>query len=136
MEDFLIDITDFIDDGEIDENSHEAIRTLYNSICNKDINSSNIMNYVVYLMKIIDTFKNINNIDKKKLILFVLNKFIDINIADENEKNLLKAFIESILPHLIDTLVSLDNKEIVIKTKNYIMTFKEKLMNCFICCSD
>lgn len=132
MEDFLIDITEFIDDGNIDESCYDAIRTLYNSISGKEINSGNIMNYIIYLMKIIDTFNNVNNTDKKKLVLFVINKFIDINISEENEVAVLKGFVSNVLPHLIDTLVSLDNKEIIIKTENYIRTTWEKVKR--LCC--
>ena len=59
MEDVLIDIADFINDDKISTDEQNAIRELYNSIYSKQIDSTNIVSYVILLMKIINTYKNI-----------------------------------------------------------------------------
>ena len=93
MDDILIDIADFVNDDKISVDEQNAIRELYNSIYSKQIDSSNIVSYVVLLMKIINSHKNIENIDKKKFVIFVLNKFVEFNITDENEAYIIKMFI-------------------------------------------
>lgn len=133
MDDILIDIADFVNDDKISVDEQNAIRELYNSIYSKQIDSSNIVSYVVLLMKIINSHKNIENIDKKKFVIFVLNKFVEFNIRDENEGYIIKMFINNILPNMIDTMISIDNKEIIIKTENYILTFCQRLRKKFCC---
>jgi|UniRef100_A0A6C0E1P2 hypothetical protein len=133
MDDILIDIADFVNDDKISVDEQNAIRELYNSIYSKQIDSSNIVSYVVLLMKIINSHKNIENIDKKKFVIFVLNKFVEFNITDENEAYIIKMFINNILPNMIDTMISIDNKEIIIKTENYVFTLCQRLRKMFCC---
>lgn len=69
-------------------------------------------------MKIVDTFKNISGVDKKKLVILILNKVIDLNIVSNiEEKEMLHSFINNILPNVIDMMISIDKKEISIKLK-------------------
>lgn len=133
MDDVLIDIAEFINNDNITTDEQNAIRELYNSIYSKQIDTTNIVSYVVLLMKIINTHKTVPNIDKKKLVIFVLLKFVDLNITNEDEANILKMFINNILPNMIDTLISIDNKEIIIKAENYVKTFCQKIKT-KLCC--
>ena len=133
MEEILIDIVDFVNDDKISTEEQNAIRELYNSIYSKEIDTTNIVSCVVLLMKIINSHKNIDNIDKKKFVIFVLLKFVELNVTDENESFILKTFINNILPNMIDTLISIDNKEIIIKTENYVYTLCEKIKKQFCC---
>jgi hypothetical protein len=133
MDDILIDIADFVNDDKMSVDEQNAIRELYNSIYSKQIDSSNIVSYVVLLMKIINSHKNIENIDKKKFVIFVLNKFVEFNITDENEAYIVKTFINNILPNMIDTMISIDNKEIIIKTENYVLTLCQRIRKKFCC---
>ena len=134
MEDILIDIADFVQgDSQISSEQLEAIRDLYNAIYSKSIDSSNIISYTVLLMKIIDVYKNIDNVDKKKLVVFVLTKYVELNVTNTDESQILNAFIENILPNVIDTLISLDNKQIIIKSENTVKTLCEKTRNFFGC---
>ena len=130
IEDILIDVVDFIDSKDITEDEKEAIKEMYNSIYSKNIETKNIVFHVVLLMKIVDTYKEITNVNKKNLIIFVVQKYIQYNINDENEKYMLNNFVLCTLPNMIDTLVMLDNKDIIIKTKNYSKSFCK-----FFCCS-
>ena len=124
----------FINDDKISTDEQNAIRELYNSIYSKQIDSTNIVSYVILLMKIINTYKNILNVDKKKLVLYVLQKFVELNITNTDEANIINSFINNILPNMIDTMISLDNKEIIIKSENYVMSFFEKIRS-KICCA-
>jgi len=133
MDDVLIDIAEFINNDNITTEEQNAIRELYNSIYSKQIDATNIVSYVVLLMKIINTHKTVPNIDKKKLVIFVLQKFVELNITNEEEAIILKTFINNILPNMIDTLISIDNKEIIIKAENYAKTFFQKIRS-KLCC--
>lgn len=120
MEEIILDIAEFIDDNDGDGKNldKEAIRILFNSISSKKINSENIISQSIYLMKIVDTFKNISGVDKKKLVILILNKVIDLNIVSNiEEKEMLHSFINNILPNVIDMMISIDKKEISIKLK-------------------
>ena len=133
MDEILIDIVDFVNDDKISTEEQNAIRELYNSIYSKEIDSTNIVSCVILLMKIINSHKNIDNVDKKKFVIFVLHKFVELNVTDTNESIILKMFIYNILPNMIDTMISIDNKEIIIKTENYILTFCDKIKRRFCC---
>lgn len=133
MDEILIDIVDFVNDDKISTEEQNAIRELYNSIYSKEIDSTNIVSCVILLMKIINSHKNIDNVDKKKFVIFVLHKFVELNVTDTNESIILKMFINNILPNMIDTMISIDNKEIIIKTENYILTFCDKIKRRFCC---
>jgi hypothetical protein len=118
MEEIILDIAEFINDNDGDSKNldKEAIRILFNSISSKKINSDNIISQSIYLMKIVDTFKSISGVDKKKLVIFILNKVIDLNIISNiEEKEMLHSFINNILPNVIDMMIAIDKKEISIK---------------------
>jgi hypothetical protein len=81
MSEILIDIIDFVNDDKTTPDEQNAIRELYNNIYSKNIDSTNIVSYVVLLMKIINSHKTIANVDKKKLVIFldILRKFVNTN---------------------------------------------------------
>ena len=117
MEEIVIDFADFLkdDDSTLSEDEKDAIKELYNSIYLKEITSKNILTYVVLLMKIMDNYKNIKNIDKKKVVIFTINKFIELNINDEQEQKMLLSLVNNLLPNIIDTIILVDKKSIQIK---------------------
>lgn len=119
MEEILIDVGEFLknEDIEMSKDEIEAVEELYNTIYNKDISSKNILTYVILLMKIMDSYKTIEKVNKKKLVIFVITKFIEYNITDYNESKMLSAFVEKLLPNLIDTICKIDKGEILIKNK-------------------
>jgi hypothetical protein len=132
QDEVLIDIADFVNDDSITPDNLEVIRELYNSIYSKTIECSNISSYIVLLMKIIDTYKNVENTSKKSLIIFVLKKYVELNVINQEESIILFSFINNILPNLIDTLISIDNKEVIIKCNNN-KSCLLKLRKCFGC---
>ena len=134
MEEILIEVAEFVNgEKDLTDDEKNAIKDLYNTISSKEINSANIVHYIVLLMKIVNMYKEIPNVNKKDLILLVLKKFIEINIEDPKEEEYLIYFVNNMVPPMIDTMISLDNKEIIIKTENYIKTFCHKLKS-KLCC--
>ena len=64
-DDVLLDIIDFVDIS-ISPEEYNAVRAMYNSIYDKNIDSTNIISHIILLMKIVSSFQSIDNIDKKK----------------------------------------------------------------------
>ena len=121
-DDVLLDIIDFVDPS-ITPDEYNAIRAMYNSIYDKNIDSTNIVSNIILLMKIASTFPNVANIDKKKLVLFVIQKFIQLNVLNQYDATILNSFIQNILPNVIDSLYSIDTKKIIIEGE-------QKIKNC------
>ena len=121
-DDVLLDIIDFVDPS-ITPDEYNAIRAMYNSIYDKNIDSTNIVSNIILLMKIASTFPNVANIDKKKLVLFVIQKFIQLNVLNKDDATILNSFIQNILPNVIDSLYSIDTKKIIIEGE-------QKIKNC------
>ena len=118
--DILFDIIDFVDPS-ITEDEYETVKIMYKSICANDINSTNIINQIAVLMKIVGSFEKIKNSDKKKLVIFVIKKVVEVNIKDANEIQILNLFIDNILPNVIDTMCSIDSGKIIIHQTEQIM---------------
>lgn len=118
-DDVLLDIIDFVD-VSITPDEYNAVRAMYNSIYDKNIDSTNIISHIILLMKIVSSFQSIDNIDKKKLVIFVVQKFVQLNITNKDELLVLNSFVENILPNVIDTLCSIDSKKIVINAEQYV----------------
>lgn len=119
--DVLLDITDFVDIS-ITPEEYNAVIAMYNSIYDKKIDSNSIISHVILLMKIVSSFQQVEKIDKKKLVIFVVKKFINLNVTNEDELLFLNSFVENILPTVIDTLCSVDSKKIIINAEQYIET--------------
>ena len=83
------------------------------------INNKNILYILVELMKFIDNF-NIENLDKKKLIIYCLKKFISENTDYVENKSEIKTLINSFIDDLIDISISIATKKIKLKRKNSI----------------
>lgn len=89
------------------------------------LTSSNIVTILISLMQIVENY-DVKGTEKKAIILDVLDHLIDDTMDAEEAKNL-KSLIQFILPSVIDTFISLDKKEIVIKLKKSLSKF-------FSCC--
>ena len=109
----LFDIIDFVDPS-ITEDEYETIKIMYKSIYTNEINSTNIISQIAVLMKIVASFDKIKKTDKKKLVIFVIKKVVEVNIKDTNEIQTLNLFIDNILPSVIDTMCSIDSGKIII----------------------
>lgn len=95
-----------------DENFDKLYKLAKNWIeNNSEINFSNISNFTIQLMKFVQNIiKNKNNGDyKKNLVLNVLRKIMDEMELEKNKADLL---LETIIPNLIDQIVSVSRGDI------------------------
>jgi hypothetical protein len=98
-------------------------------IMEKDtISPSNIVNIVINLMQFIEEYKMLDGNSKKQAIIDILTKFIEDNLKNIKEHELLLEFIKHILPYLIDVIISIDRKELEINVKEICKSF-----SCFGC---
>lgn len=90
------------------------------------IEITDIVGITINMMQIVDKYKNINGVQKKNLILYILGKLIDDKIDDEQLVNNLKLIVNMTMPFVIDTFISIDKRQLVIKMK--------KRCSKYICC--
>jgi hypothetical protein len=99
----------------------EAVERLYEElkkiIGKGNINSSNIVTILISLMQIVEKYQDVSGIQKKAIILEALELVINDQVTNEEEAKALNLLVEVTLPTVIDTLVSVDKKEIQIKIK-------------------
>ena len=107
----------------------EALKTsevdkLYNSLDlltdDKQLTTLNIVSITTNLMQIVEKYPNTTGPMKKELVMHVLKRFVEDNTDGEDEVALLLLFINTFLPSVIDTIISLDKKELAIKIHNKI----------------
>lgn len=79
---------------------------------------SSIVIITAQLMQIISTITTMSGIQKKELVISVLNRFIIEKMGDNEESQAVKTIIYATLPTIIDTYVSIDKKELIIKIKS------------------
>ncbi len=132
-DDIILNIDDILNGSDLDNTYKDIVCDVLNDICNHTITTQNICSYVVYLMKIIDTYPELQNDDKKKIVIFILKKVIELNVFDNTELSLLNDVVDKTIPNLIDTFILIDNKEIVIKTRNYVKSLWDKILDGIVC---
>jgi len=98
-----------------------------NIIGNGVISHSNIITILLRFMQTVEKYKDMDGDQKKNLVLYVLNRYIEENVNNDTKATELKLLVNLTLPTLIDTFIAIDRKKIIIKTKNF---FKNK----FKCC--
>lgn len=92
------------------ENILKYKQKLYDSLSNNSMSAENIITTTVTLMQISEQFKTLTGPMKKQLVLDVIKD----SIKDNEE---LVYLVDMILPSLIDTIISVDKKELRIKVK-------------------
>jgi hypothetical protein len=96
---------------------------------------STIPHIVACLMVAIEKLEGLVGVDKKNLLCVIIRIFIDRDVSDE-EKSQLTLFVDTILPDMIDTIVSVDRQDIAIAVKTietiqgccFIVSMLSKLM--------
>ena len=88
---------------------------------NSDLTPKHLVNFVIYLMQTIEKY-NINGTDKKEIVISVMKNIIEEYKNNIQDPTYIENFINTILPSLIDVIVSLDRKETFIKAENVIKT--------------
>lgn len=110
--------------------SSELINKLYSSLTNiakgEQITTLNIVLISTNLMQIVEKYPNINGEQKKALVIQVLARFTNDTLSGDDKIGVM-LFINTFLPDIIDTIISVDKKQIIINIRK---TFK----SCFPCC--
>ena len=106
-----------------DELIYKLVESLYKEvgeiIGDEDINSENVLNITVTVMKLLEKnaeLKGKGDI-KKKVVLSVLEKLTKYRLGDHKESVTTMFFVKMFLPKIIDTIICLDKSEFAIKTK-------------------
>ena len=92
---------------------------------------ASILPTVVNLMQAAESINSIHGTQKKQMIVDALGNYISDEIKDdlpESDYRDLMMYVNFVLPELIDTLISIDKKEIIIKASKIVKS-------CFPCCS-
>lgn len=95
-------------------------------ISEESVTSSNIVKLLLYTMKSVEQYKYLTGKDKKNIVIRVLYSVVNKNIDKEVEKQELKLLIDLTIPTLIDSIISIDKREFIIKSKS----FFKKLLKC------
>lgn len=111
-----------------------VINNLYNEINQlmdgEIINLNNGITFGVNLMQLVEKYKTFTGQEKKQIVIDVINKIIEEQVDDENTERDLITFANTVLPTTIDTIISIDKKEIIINTKKFFKNFFNKLCSC------
>ena len=84
---------------------------------NAEITPKDIISFIIYLMQVVEKYK-INGSIKKEIVISIIKQIVfdyRNNIEDIDSIN---NFMDTVLPSLIDTIVSLDKKQIYIRLEN------------------
>ena len=70
-------------------------------------------------MQLVESYPNLNGRQKKHVILEAINMLIDDQHDNVEDAAQLKSLVQITLPTVIDTIVSVDRKELQVKIKKY-----------------
>lgn len=98
------------------ENLYEELNKI---LAGAKLNTSNLTVILVNLMQIVETYPKLTGSQKKEVILAAINMLIDDQNDNVEDAETLKLLVKMTLPNLIDTLVSIDKKQLNIKLKKF-----------------
>ena len=108
---------------------NQMIHTLYSDILTSNnaekISHDNIFNIMLSLMFITENYKGISGIEKKIIVLSVINNLIQSELDNYEEYIELKLINDLILPVVIDTIIKFDKN----KTRINKIKLKKKFIN-------
>ena len=100
----------------------KLVEKLYKKLMTKmdfELSPENITTYLVTLMQLVESITTLKGQDKKNLVIQTMEFLIIERIADDNVyRQQLSLLVKLTIPELIDTIVSIDRKELKIKIKN------------------
>lgn len=110
--------------------AYDLVDKLYSSLSriigDKKVTTTNVVLITTNLMQIVEKYPDLHGEQKKTLVVHVLKRFVKDHL-DGDGKSAILLFIHMFLPSVIDTIVSVDKKEIAVK-------MKKGLKACFSCC--
>ena len=96
------------------ENLYEDLKEI---LAGTKLNSSNIVAILVNLMQLVENYPKLRGQQKKQVILYAINMLIDDQNDNVEDTATLKLLVQSTLPSVIDTIISIDKKQLQIKVK-------------------
>lgn len=106
-------------DGNLVSFSADAVQRLQEEVWKildgGTLDEKNVVIIVVNLMQIVETYNDVSGIQKKAVVIEVLNRVIDYQIKDETKASTLKTIVQMTIPSVIDIFVGIDKKDIHIK---------------------
>lgn len=113
----------------VDIPENYAIDQLYGvmkTLAKDGVTPRNITGIVLSLMQNIQRVSNMKGSDKKEAVIYVVKKYIAVELEDEDLKRDLTVFADLTLPPLIDEFIALNNRETRIKVKNCLKNLLKK----------
>ena len=113
----------------VDIPENYAIDQLYGvmkTLAKDGVTPRNITGIVLSLMQNIQRVSNMKGSEKKEAVVYVVKKYIEVELEDEDLKRDLKIFADLTLPPLIDEFIALNNRETRIKVKNCLKDLLKK----------
>lgn len=113
----------------VDIPENYAIDQLYGvmkTLAKDGVTPRNITGIVLSLMQNIQRVSNMKGSDKKEAVVYVVKKYIEVELDDADLKRDLKVFADLTLPPLIDEFIALNNRETRIKVKNCLKKLLKK----------
>lgn len=113
----------------VDIPENYAIDQLYGvmkTLAKDGVTPRNITGIVLSLMQNIQRVSNMKGSDKKEAVIYVVKKYITVELEDEDLKRDLTVFADLTLPPLIDEFIALNNRETRIKVKNCLKNLLKK----------
>lgn len=101
-------------------NQIASIIDQFKSVSSEDITINNLIEKVVILMSIIGSYKNMSGVNKKKAVVEILIHLVDESLEDNS---LLETVLISIIPSVIDNMISVENGMIVFNNKSKCLCF-------------
>lgn len=106
------------------EDYFDACFDQLSNILDSDINLRNIVKKITQCMKIVESFKKLSGVEKKDLVIDVMQKLIRESNNDENIENMLIETLEHVGHPMIDTIIA--------ATKGKVFkSFSAKMIKCF-----
>lgn len=103
------------------KDDYNIIESIYNvlaeSIKGRGITSVDVILMTTKAMQLVEKYNTLSGIQKKNLVLNSLKKIIQTKVKKDDDRDIILDFITIFLPPIIDTIISVDKKEIKIATK-------------------
>ena len=94
--------------------SKALVKSLTESLDQFSIN--NLMDILPKLISHVHNYKQLSGPEKKKLVVNMINHIIDVTDGPGND-TVWDPIIKQLVPNIIDTLIKVENKEIILRKK-------------------
>ena len=98
-----------------------AVTRLYGElkeiVGDRAIDRESVVGIALALMQLVESYEDVKGKQKKELILHVMSLLVSDTVSDKQEAEIVKGVIRLTLPVVIDTIVSVDKKELRVKLR-------------------